>query len=334
MNLPPASVSVDLDNQWAYQRTQGVAGWESFPSYLHLVTPRILDTFHRAGIRATFFIVGKDAEMEGNHEALRSIVAAGHEIANHSHMHEPWLHLYTDEELRADFERSETAIRRVTEQKPEGFRGPGFSTSPAVRQLLKERGYQYDASLFPTVLSPLLRLWFFCTSRLPKEEKKRRSGLYGGWKNGFSSLRPYEIEQGLLEIPVTTMPLFRAPVHLSYLLFLAQYSEVLARCYWRLTLWLCHWRKVQPSLLLHPTDFIDATEVPEMAFFPAMKVPSERKVALVRFALSTLRQHWRVGSMQSHAQAWRAAASGEKTEAPRQSLFQSSSSTPQSHPSA
>lgn len=288
----PASISLDLDNQWAYMKTQGLAGWEDFPSYLDLVVPRILDTLHRAGVRITFFVVGKDAALEKNRAALRSIVAAGHEIANHSHMHEPWLHLYDEQELEADFAQAEQAIYDATGQRPLGFRGPGFSTSPQVQDKLVQRGYQYDASLFPTVLGPLARLYFFLSSKLPPEEKARRKGLYGRFSSAFSPLLPYQIRPGLLEIPVTTTPFFRTPIHLSYLLFLAQYSLPAARLYWLSATALCRRAGVAPSLLLHPTDFLDVKDVPAMAFFPAMRIPAEKKIELVRHTLSTLRSVW------------------------------------------
>ncbi len=302
MNPLPASISLDLDNQWAYTKTQGLDGWQDFPSYLDLVTPRILDTMKRAGVRITVFVVGKDASLEKNREALRSIVEGGHEIANHSHMHEPWLHLYSNDELQADFDQAEAAIHEATGQRPQGFRGPGFSTSPQVRALLIQRGYNYDASLFPTVMGPVARAYFFFTSKLPPEEKAKRKGLYGSIFSAFSSLKPYQIQPGLLEMPVTTMPLLRTPVHLSYLLFLAQYSMPLARAYWDTAVTLCRLTGVAPSLLLHPTDFLDATDVPAMSFFPAMRVPAEKKIELVRHTLSSLRRHWGTATMGQIAQ--------------------------------
>lgn len=283
-------------------KTQGLDGWQDFPSYLDIVTPRILDTLKRAGVRITAFVVGKDAELEKNHSALQSLVVAGHEIANHSYMHEPWLHLYNDEELLADFEQAEAAILNATGQQPQGFRGPGFSTSPAVRNTLIERGYRYDASLFPTVMGPVARAYFFFTSKLPPEEKAKRKGLYGNFSSAFSPLTPYQIQPGLLEMPVTTMPLFRTPVHLSYLLFLAQYSIPLARTYWNMAVALCKLTKVAPSLLLHPTDFLDANDVPELSFFPAMRVPAEKKIELVRYTLSSLRHTWGTATMGQIAQ--------------------------------
>ncbi|SKB00328.1 Polysaccharide deacetylase [Prosthecobacter debontii] len=297
VNTIPASVSLDLDNQWAYMKTQGVDGWQDFPSYLDVAVPRILDTMKRAGLRITFFVVGKDATLQKNHEVLRSITAAGHEVANHSHMHEPWLHLYSPEELLADFENAEAAIESATGQRPVGFRGPGFSTSPQVREMLIQRGYHYDASLFPTVMAPVARAYFFFTSKLPPEEKARRKGLYGSFSSAFSPLMPYQIQPGLLEMPVTTMPIFRTPVHLSYLLFLAQYSMPLARLYWNMHISLCRMTHVAPSLLLHPTDFLDVNDVPELGFFPAMQIPAAKKIELVRHTLSSLRSVWGTATM-------------------------------------
>jgi len=303
MSPAVASVSLDLDNQWAYLKTQGIDGWQDFPSYLDLVTPRILGLLAELNLPITFFVVGKDASLEKNHAALRSIANAGHEIANHSFLHEPWLHLYSDAELRADFEQTEAALLTATGQRPHGFRGPGFSTSPAVRDLLVARGYTYDASLFPTLIGPVARAWFFLTSKLPPEEKAKRSKLYGSLSDSLSSLHPYDIQPGLVEVPVTTTPLLRTPIHLSYLLFLATFSEPLARLYWRIAITLCRLTRTAPSLLLHPTDFLDATDVPAMAFFPGMKLPTARKIALVRHTLTTLQKHWTTGPMLPHAQS-------------------------------
>jgi len=84
-----ASVSLDLDNQWSYMKTNGDAGWEDFPSYLDLVVPRILSFLKERDLKITFFVIGQDAALEKNREAITSIAEAGHEIANHSFNHEP-----------------------------------------------------------------------------------------------------------------------------------------------------------------------------------------------------------------------------------------------------
>ena len=95
MTKPIASLSLDLDNKWSYMKTHGDAGWDSFPSYLDIVVPRLLQFLEQRDLKITVFVVGQDAALEKNHDALASISAAGHEIGNHSFHHEPWLHLYS-----------------------------------------------------------------------------------------------------------------------------------------------------------------------------------------------------------------------------------------------
>ena len=307
-----ASISLDLDNLWSYLKTQGAPGWESYPGYLDRAVPRILEVLERCQQRITFFIVGQDATIESNRTVLRQIADAGHEIANHSFMHEPWLHLYNREQLHTEIGNAENAIYAVTGKRPRGFRGPGFSTSPLVRDVLAERGYAYDASLFPSALGPVARLFFFLNSRLSPEEKEQRKGLYGKFSDAFGSLQPFSWPGGLWELPVTTMPLLRLPVHTTYLMFLAQKSELLAKTYWNTAISLCRLRRVAPSLLLHPTDFLDVTDVPQMDFFPGMRLPAARKVALVEHTLRSLQTHWNAGTMLQHAEH-AAGASAEGT---------------------
>ena len=92
---PIASLSLDLDNKWSYMKTHGDAGWESLPSYLDVCVPRVLKFLKERDLKITFFIVGQDADLEKNHDSLRQISDANHEIGNHSFNHEPWLHLYS-----------------------------------------------------------------------------------------------------------------------------------------------------------------------------------------------------------------------------------------------
>src|SRR2546422_11144068 len=82
---PLASLSLDLDNQWSYMKTHGDAGWQSLPSYLHAVVPRVLQILKERQLTITFFVVGLDVSQESNQDLLRSVVAAGHEIGNHSY---------------------------------------------------------------------------------------------------------------------------------------------------------------------------------------------------------------------------------------------------------
>lgn len=302
---PYASLSLDLDNQWSYMKTHGDSGWEDFPSYLPMVSPRILQILARRGLKITFFVVGQDAALEGNRAALRSLAQAGHEIGNHSFNHEPWLHHYTLQEVETELSRAEAAIQDATGHKPVGFRGPGFSVSPTVWRVLAQRGYQYDASTFPTYIGPLARLYYFMTARLKPEEKSRRDNLFGSVADGFRPIRAHLLPgaecAGLVEIPVTTMPIFKIPIHVSYVIYLAAYSRVLALTYFHFAMWLCRLTRTHPSLLLHPLDFLGCDDVRELSFFPGMNLPGQIKLDLVAQILDIYQSYFEVINLHQHA---------------------------------
>jgi hypothetical protein len=300
---PIASLSLDLDDKWSYLKTHGDAGWESFPSYLDTVVPRVLEFLKLRDLTITFFIVGQDAAFQRNHDLLRAIATAGHEIGNHSFKHEPWLHLYSEKEIEAEIALAEEHIAHATGQKPAGFRGPGFSLSHAVLLQLVRRGYQYDATTFPNLLMPLARAYYFATARFTREEKRQRKTLGGKFRDGLRPLKPYkwQTENGtLIEIPVTTMPVFKVPIHVSYLLCLGILSTALAMQYLKLALQLCRWTGTQPSLLLHPTDFLGCDDTRDLAFFPGMNLESERKIEMVGDFLRILSAQFTVVTMQQH----------------------------------
>ena len=69
LQKPIASLSLDLDNKWSYLKTHGDPGWESFPSYLDTVVPRVLQFLEERNLTITFFVVGQDAALERNHDA-------------------------------------------------------------------------------------------------------------------------------------------------------------------------------------------------------------------------------------------------------------------------
>src|SRR5450755_1973924 len=211
---PFASISLDLDDKWTYMKTHGDPNWTTYPSYLQTVVPRILTFLKERGLRITFFVVGQDAALEEKQPILRSIADAGHEIANHSFRHEPWLHLYSKDELNRELELAEHWIEIATGQKPNGFRGPGFSVSNTVIEALVSRGYRFDASTLPTFIGPIARLYYFLTATLDATQREERSRLFGSYKDGLRPLKPHywqTLAGPLLEMPVTTMPLLRTP---------------------------------------------------------------------------------------------------------------------------
>jgi peptidoglycan/xylan/chitin deacetylase (PgdA/CDA1 family) len=304
---PLASLSLDLDNLWSYMKTHGDSGWVLYPSYLDLFIPRVLDILDDFKLKITFFIVGQDAALEKNRTWLSRISERGHEVGNHSFHHEPWLHLYPKEKIKREILQAQEHILQVTGQRPVGFRGPGFSWSPDLLEVLAENGYLYDASTLPTYLGPLARAYYFWKSDLADNEKEERRKLFGGIKEGRRPVRPYlwNLDGGrrLLEIPVTTMPVFKIPFHLSYLVYLSRYSAALMVFYLKVALTLCRMTNTAPSFLLHPLDFLGGEQVPELDFFPGMDLGQGRKTGLFELVMKVLCNHLKLGSVGIHARS-------------------------------
>jgi len=299
-----ASLSLDLDNKWSYLKIHGDPGWESFPSYLDVVVPRVVEFLRARNLTITVFIVGQDAALEKNQEALASIATAGHEIGSHSFQHDSWLHLYSEQQIDHELARAECSIECATGKRPRGFRGPGFSLSTTVLRTLVRRGYLYDASTFPTFLGPLARAYYFMTARLTTEEKNKRKALFGSVRDVLQPLTPYrwQLDTGeLIELPVTTMPLLRVPIHLSYVLYVGGFAPALALRYFHMALRLCRMTGTQPSILLHPLDFLGYEDATDLSFFPGMRLPREKKLAMVDSVLRSLSDQFTVVTMQQHA---------------------------------
>lgn len=303
-NKPLASISLDLDNQWSYMKIHGDEGWDKYPSYFDIFIPNILDIMDELELKITFFIVGKDTESEENIKYLKMITERGHEVGNHSYNHESWLQSYSYEEIEKEIIAAEKAIERATGQKPKGFRGPGFSWSKDLLMVLESRGYLYDASTLPTWLGPLARMYYFWKSDLSKEEKKARKELFGKFSEGFRKLKPYYWDLGngrrIMEIPVTTMPVFKLPIHLSYLLYLSNISIGLMHLYFNIALFLCKITGTPVSFLLHPLDIIGGDQIKQLAFFPGMNVKSEHKLKVFRYIIRHLKKNFYLVPMSKH----------------------------------
>jgi peptidoglycan/xylan/chitin deacetylase (PgdA/CDA1 family) len=297
-----ASLSLDMDNLWSYLKTHGNLDWERRPSYLPELLPRVLELFHRHDLAATVFVVGRDAVRDDGAKAIVDLASAGHEIGNHSFEHEPWLHRYGRADLEAELDRSEDAIVAAGAPKPVGFRGPGYSLSADLLEMLAERGYQYDASTLPTWIGPIARAYYFRSSGLTGDDRKKRDALFGSARDGLRPVHPYRWEpHNLLELPVTTMPLARVPMHVSYLIHLHGLSPRAAKVYFRAALAACRMRGVGPSILLHPLDLLDARHAPGLEFFPGMALPAEEKARVLDWALATLCEQFEVVSTGEHA---------------------------------
>lgn len=302
---PLCSMSLDLDNQWSYMKIHGDSGWDKYPTYLDSFVPHVVDLLDQLNLSITFFVVGLDAADERNFEYLKEIPEHGHEVGNHSYNHESWFHLYSKEKIEEELTLTENSIEKITGNRPIGFRGPGFSWSKNLFLQLKQRGYLYDASTLPTYIGPLARMYYFRTANLSSEEREERAELFGVFKDGFRKIKPYKWalrdNLELLEIPVSTIPIFKFPFHLSYLHYLARFSQKLMMLYLQFAIKMCKLTNIEPSFLLHPLDLIGGDKVPELAFFPGMDLSSEYKKEIFEIVITQLSANFNLVNMSTHA---------------------------------
>lgn len=93
-----------------------------------------LDLLDELKVRATFFLMtGPLREHPRGEEVVRRMVAAGHEMANHTVSH-PHLTRHTDAQVRAQLEDAEAWVRRVA----------GVSTRPFFREPYLDRDARVD----------------------------------------------------------------------------------------------------------------------------------------------------------------------------------------------
>ena len=140
------------------------------------------------------------------------------------------------------------------------------------------------------------------------EEKKKRKSLFGKFSEGFRKLKPYYLKindnKKILEIPVTTIPVFKIPFHMSYLLYISNLSPLLMRLYLNFSIFMCKITRTPISFLLHPLDIIGGDKITELAFFPGMNMLSEKKIKVFKYVIRTLKKHFDLVDLETHALAF------------------------------
>ena len=173
-------MSVDVEDWFCVHNLSGLisyAEWDRLESRVERNTIRLLDLFGKHGVEATFFVLGWVADRYP--DLVREIERRGHEIATHGYSHRLLTFMRPDE-FREDLQRSLAVLTKVTGQEIRGFRAPSFSLTDRtlwVVDILRESGIRYDSSVFPVGFHP--------DYGLPTAE-----------------LRPHQLAEGLLELPM------------------------------------------------------------------------------------------------------------------------------------
>lgn len=275
-----AGLSVDVDSVAVHLRGYGIDGALDDGAAYRIAVPRVLELLGTAGARATFFLIAEEAARHP--EAVRSIVAAGHEVGCHSMTHRLPFDVSDPERARREIGEARVVLEDLAGEDVVGFRAPGWEVSLELVSQLPSAGFRYDASSFPS--------WMFFVLRW---SVSRRSSSGHRWLG--TSIRQGLLERAtphvvnhtngrsLVEIPLCTTPLVRLPYYhtLRYLLPDPVFRTIGAAARGR------RWA----SYIFHSVDFLavgaDGLD-PRIARHPGMDRPLASKLALARHALAEL----------------------------------------------
>ncbi|MEI6456528.1 MAG: polysaccharide deacetylase family protein [bacterium] len=98
-------------------------------------TPIVLDILDKYGIKAVFFIIGKN--ITGNEELTRQIVQRGHLIGTHSYSHSVMWDFQWGSQIRKDIAMTNALIEGITGEPPRYFRPPYGVINPMVHSGLR-----------------------------------------------------------------------------------------------------------------------------------------------------------------------------------------------------
>jgi peptidoglycan/xylan/chitin deacetylase (PgdA/CDA1 family) len=268
------SVSVDLDGLGCYAAIHGLSLRLDEPAQRavpEVAVQRFCELFEALGVRATFFVIGRDAGIAP--ARLRAAAGAGHEIASHSYAHDYALSRRTREEIAQDLALAERAIEDACGSRPRGFRAPGYTLSPELLDAVRERAYAYDSSLLP---SPPYYAAKAAALAVYALRGRRSQSILGGLRQLFAPRGPHR-RRGVRELPVATLPGLRAPVIGTTVL---PFPWLARRAF----------AGGHLNLELHGIDALDATDVPEeiAAAQPGLRMRAAEKLRRLRRVLETL----------------------------------------------
>jgi len=281
VSRPAATVSVDVDPIDLHLLGYGVPGGAPDRLVYDVALPRLRERLAHAGVRGTFFVVARDADVAA--APLRDLVAVGHEVASHSLTHPLALSRMPDASLDAEAGESRRRLERATGAEVVGFRAPNFDLDARVANALVRAGYRYDASGYP---SPWL-----LPARIRMAIGGAGLGALLGMRAWPTSLRrePHDY-QGLREFPLSVTPGTRMPIYhtLGFFTardrFLEQIGSFAARG--------------EPlSYILHAVDALGAAEdrvEPRLGRHPGMDRSREDKLAWLDQVLARIARHYDV----------------------------------------
>ncbi len=206
-------VSVDLDDLGCYHGIHGLRGTAPRLALTRWL-PRFVALFHALGVKATFFVIGRDLEDDvagdgTGAEQLRAALRAGHELASHSYGHAYDLSRWSPDAIAADLRRADGLLRSLGAE-PCGFRAPGYTQSSALMQEVAALSYRYDSSVLPSLPYYLAKVSVIAAMTA---RGRRSDSIATGLRSFLGPGAPYRrADAALVELPMSVTPRLRVPL--------------------------------------------------------------------------------------------------------------------------
>lgn len=283
------SISVDLDEIPNYHRIHGLAapGAATASLVYQRALPRLLEWASRKRLPLTLFCIASDLADGDNAGLLRVAARAGHEVANHSLDHHYDLTRLDRQAMTRQVSEAQRVIAAVTDQRPRGFRAPGYTVTGELLEVLSAQGLDYDSSVFPCPPYYAAKV----AALLGVHLRGRRSfSILDTPRVLGAPTRPYRVGTpyyrpgaGLLELPIQVTRGLRLP-YIGTALMLAGP---------RGSRWLTRGVLGEPlvNLELHGVDLLDESDgLAELARAqPDLRVRLSRKLAILDGVVDDLR---------------------------------------------
>ncbi len=102
-------------------------------------TPKVLALLKNYNAKATFFLIGKNAEKHP--EIVRQIIEEGHTIGNHSYSHSKNFGFFSSEKVAAELRQTNSILKKITGKDLKLFRPPFGVTNQNIKKGLKNTGH-------------------------------------------------------------------------------------------------------------------------------------------------------------------------------------------------
>jgi polysaccharide deacetylase family protein (PEP-CTERM system associated) len=260
------ALTVDLED-WYQGINLPFETWGQYECRIQIGVDKILELLQKHNTKATFFTLGK--VIDDHPQLVKTLINEGHEIGCHTYSH-PALYNITPQIFDEELTKCEQALSKLTDQKFLGFRAPYFSIDKRslwALDILQKHGYLYDSSIYPG--------------------DNLRTGIPGYQK------KPHTLENGLIEIPMTTIKVTKFDCGLG-----GAYFRILPYKYFCKKLQAMNASGINGNFYLHPWEL--DPQHPKLTTLPSrIRLPHYFNLKSTYTKLDLLLRDFQFGTMES-----------------------------------